>query len=49
MELENGKQPTKSDASVDFVICPGVRKQGKSSGKGFETTMRLLKMELSVT
>lgn len=44
MELEGGGVPAKSDQAL--VIAPGVRKQGKSSGEGFEILAWLLKMEV---
>jgi hypothetical protein len=47
MELESGKSPAGGDSEVAFVVCPGVLKQGKSSGEDFDKITWLLKMEVT--
>ena len=46
MDCESGERPPHGKAEVAMVISPGVEKQGKSTGEGFESTMCLLKMEV---
>ncbi|KAH6859113.1 hypothetical protein BKA58DRAFT_393615 [Alternaria rosae] len=46
MELRKG-EPFIPNSEVTLVISPGVIKQGKSTGEGFESSVCLLKMEVS--
>jgi hypothetical protein len=47
VEVKEGERFTKSTQRVALVISPGVMKQGKFTGEGFDSTTRLLEMESS--